>query len=79
MESDRIEWNPVESDGIQWSLIESDGILQNLGVFSLKVPRNSTIAGKSVQMHQQLIEQSKNICRNFLIQDLFFLNLEVAD
>ncbi len=54
-------------------ILQSQRILYNLEVLSLKALTRTTIAGKSVKIHQQLIEHSDKIFRSFLIQILKML------
>jgi len=55
----------------------SENLLESYRIFSLKALRRTDIAGKSVNIRQQLIEYSNNIYRNFLIQNLLFQILKL--
>ncbi len=67
LESNETKRNPMES----WNLRESLGILQNLEVLSLKALRCTTVAEKSTEIYQQLIEYSnQGSARSFSSSDL---------
>jgi hypothetical protein len=61
-----ILWNLVESNGILWNLPESNGIhgirrnLTESWSLQYKSPWMYTIAGKSIKIRKQLMEQSNN-------------------